>query len=121
MQTSWGISFGMLKCKISKLVYNGSRMNQTNKSLNPKIVFASLFFCLFFASFSNVFASVKLARLFSDHTVLQRQKPIPVWGWANPDETVSVSLAGQNVVAKADSSGKFNAVFTTLEACGEVD
>jgi sialate O-acetylesterase len=77
-----------------------------------------LFFCLFFAAYSNIFASVTFARLFSDHTVLQRQKPIPVWGWANPNETVNVSLAEQSVAVKADSNGKFNAVFKPLEAGG---
>ena len=88
------------------------------KSFLSKSVFAALFFCLFFASFSSAFAGVKLARLFSDHTVLQRQKPIPVWGWANPDEIVNVTLANQNVSVKADSGGKFVAFFKAMEAGG---
>jgi len=46
------------------------------------------------------FSQVKLARLFSDHVVLQRQKTIPVWGWAKPKEKVTVTLAGQTVNVK---------------------
>ncbi len=49
---------------------------------------------------------------------MQRQKPIPVWGWANPNEIVNVTLANQNVAVKADSSGKFVAVFKAMEAGG---
>lgn len=65
-----------------------------------------------------MFGQVRLARLFSDHVVLQRQKPIPVWGWAKPRETVKATLAGQNQQAKADASGKWTVTFTALEAGG---
>jgi len=64
------------------------------------------------------FSQVKLARLFSDHVVLQRQKPIPVWGWAKPKEKVTVTLAGQTVNAMADTSGKWMVQFSPLEAGG---
>ncbi len=64
------------------------------------------------------FGQIRLARLFSDHVVLQRQKPIPVWGWANPRETVQATLAGQTQRAKADASGKWTITFTPLEAGG---
>lgn len=64
------------------------------------------------------FAQLKLARLFSDHVVLQRQKPIPVWGWAKPKEKVTVTLAGQKQIATADASGKWSVKFTSLEAGG---
>ncbi len=76
-----------------------------------------LFFCFVFGS-STVFGEVKLARLFSDHVVLQRQKPIPVWGWANPNESVSVAFNGQNKSANADSSGKWTVIFPPMEAGG---
>lgn len=64
------------------------------------------------------FAQVKFARLFSDHVVLQRQKPIPVWGWAEPGEKVKVTLAGQSLDAKADAQGKWKVSFKPLEAGG---
>ena len=76
-----------------------------------------LFFCFVLGS-STVFGEVKLARLFSDHVVLQRQKPIPVWGWANPNESVSVAFNGQNKTANADSSGKWTVIFAPMEAGG---
>ncbi len=37
-------------------------------------------------------ANVRLPRIFSSHMVLQQEAPIPVWGWANPGERVTVTL-----------------------------
>lgn len=73
---------------------------------------------LFLLLNTSVFAQVKLARLFSDHVVLQRQKPIPVWGWAKALEKVKVTLAQQTVQTKADASGKWIVKFNPMEAGG---
>ncbi|MHA4741019.1 sialate O-acetylesterase [Dyadobacter sp. MSC1_007] len=64
------------------------------------------------------FGQVRLARLFSDHVVLQRQKPIPVWGWAKAGEKVKVTLASQSAEAKADASGKWKVSLKPMEAGG---
>lgn len=73
---------------------------------------------LLLACATSSFAQVKFARLFSDHVVLQRQKPIPVWGWAKPGEKVKVTLAGQTMDSKADATGKWQVSFKPLEAGG---
>jgi len=39
-------------------------------------------------------ANVTLPALFSDHMVVQRATSIPVWGWADAGEQVSVNIAG---------------------------
>lgn len=52
-------------------------------------------------------ADVTLASLFSDHAVLQRDKPIPVWGRADPGEKVAVSFLDQTVHATAGPSGRW--------------
>lgn len=77
-------------------------------------------FCVFFFLLTSTvtFGQVRLARVFSDHVVLQRQQPIPVWGWAKPRETVRVELAGQTRSTKADAAGKWLVRFTPLEAGG---
>lgn len=72
----------------------------------------------FFALCATANAQLKLARLFSDHVVLQRQKPIPVWGWANAGETITASLANQTQSTKTDASGKWMVRFSPLEAGG---
>lgn len=73
---------------------------------------------LLLALHSAAFAQLKLARLFSDHVVLQRQKTIPVWGWAAPNESVKVSLSNQSQSTKADASGKWIVRFSPMEAGG---
>lgn len=52
-------------------------------------------------------ADVKLPAMFSDHAVLQRDMAVPVWGWAEPGEEVTVSIAGQTHRATADDKGKW--------------
>jgi sialate O-acetylesterase len=41
-------------------------------------------------------ADVSVPNIFGDHMVLQRDMKDPVWGWADPEEQVTVSIAGQN-------------------------
>lgn len=74
-------------------------------------------FCLLLVQIQSV-AQLKLSRLFSDHVVLQRQKPIPVWGWAKPKEKVIVTLAGQKQIVTTDASGKWMVKFMPMEAGG---
>jgi len=59
---------------------------------------------------------LKLAEIFSDHMVLQRDKPVPVWGWAAPGEEVVVSFAGQQQSGTADTSGKWKVKFAPMAA-----
>ncbi|REA56616.1 sialate O-acetylesterase [Dyadobacter luteus] len=73
---------------------------------------------LFFFIPGASFAQVSLARIFSDHVVLQREKPIPVWGWAKPGEKVTITLAGQNQTVKAAGDGKWVVRFKPLKAGG---
>ena len=48
-----------------------------------------------------------LHRLFTDHVVLQRGVPIPVWGWTTPGATVKVTLNHQSATAQAGTNGKW--------------
>ena len=52
-------------------------------------------------------AELKLPAMFTDHAVLQREMPVPVWGWAEPGEEVTVAIAGQTHKTKADDKGKW--------------
>jgi len=50
---------------------------------------------------------VKVDRMFSDHMVLQREMPVPVWGTADAGEKVTVTFAGQTKTATAGADGKW--------------
>jgi sialate O-acetylesterase len=52
-------------------------------------------------------AAVKLPKIFGDNMVLQRDMPVPVWGWADKGEKVTVSFGGQEKTATAGEDGKW--------------
>ncbi len=61
-------------------------------------------------------ADVAPAPLFRDGAVLQRGKPVPVWGTADAGERVTVSFAGQTKSATADASGRWSVTLDALPA-----
>lgn len=65
---------------------------------------------------ASVRADVALAPIFRDGAVLQRSKPLPIWGTASPGETVNVRFAGQDVATTADASGRWVVTIAPLEA-----
>ncbi len=54
--------------------------------------------------------------LFSDHAVLQRDRALPVWGWATPGRTVTVRFAGQVKQATVAADGRWTCVLDPLPA-----
>ena len=61
-------------------------------------------------------AELKLATLFSDGMVLQRDQKVPVWGWADPGMDVTISFAGRDYTAKAGKDGKFMVYLKKMKA-----
>lgn len=59
-----------------------------------------------------------LHAMFQDHAVLQRDKPIRVWGHAEPAAQVRVALAGKQVHANADEQGYWEAQLPAFKAGG---
>ncbi len=44
---------------------------------------------------------IELGAPFADNAILQRQMPVPVWGWSKPGVKVMVEFAGQTKTATA--------------------
>ena len=63
-------------------------------------------------------ADVRLPSIFADHMVVQREQPVPVWGWAKAGEQVQAALAGQTKTATADADGRWKLTFDALPAGG---
>lgn len=62
---------------------------------------------------------LKLASLFTDHMVLQRERECPVWGWAQPGQKVAIEGSwGAKGTATADSTGAWKAKIKTGAAGG---
>lgn len=71
------------------------------------------------ASFSTrAAADVKLPAVLSDHMVLQRDKPVPIWGTAAADEKVTVKFRDQTQTATAGADGKWKVELAPLKAGG---
>ncbi len=64
------------------------------------------------------YADVRLPNVFGSHMVLQRKKPVPVWGWAEAGEKVTVTFTNQVKTTKADKSGKWMLLLDPMEAGG---
>jgi sialate O-acetylesterase len=52
-------------------------------------------------------ADVRLPALFSEHLVLQQELPVPVWGWADPGERVTVTFRGRNRSTVTGADGRW--------------
>ena len=66
-----------------------------------------------------LFAAVTPAPLFQNSAILQRDKPVPVWGIANAGEKVTVTFAGQTKAATAGADGRWSVTLDPLPASAE--
>jgi len=88
----------------------------------PKMLFPILFRCavlLVCVAFSAR-ADVKLHGLFSENMVLQQGLPVPVWGWADEGEVVTVKFRGQQAKVTT-KNGKWIVRLKKLKAGGPDD
>lgn len=67
----------------------------------------SLFFTTVLLLCACAQAAPKLPGFFTDNMVLQRDKPVPVWGWDDPGAVVTVSFGGQTQQATTNTQGKW--------------
>ncbi len=77
-----------------------------------KSVLAALLATATFAS-----AEVRLPSVLSDHAVLQRDRPLHLWGWATPGAHLTAHLHTQTALAEADRLGRWS-LFLQPEPAG---
>lgn len=61
-------------------------------------------------------AEVRLPAVLRDNTVIQRDKPITIWGWAQAGAKVDVAFAGSRGSTVADDEGNWSVVFEAKRA-----
>ncbi len=72
------------------------------------------YFLVFTLLSSSIFADVTLPSIFSEYMVLQQESKNLIWGWAYPNEKVTVSTSwGENVSTITDNEGKWNLLIPT--------
>ena len=64
-------------------------------------------------------AKVTMGTPFADGMVLQRGRNVPVWGWADPGEEMTITFAGQKLKTKAGADGKWRVDLAPMEASKE--
>jgi hypothetical protein len=87
--------------------------------MNHSLTKASMGLVFALCSVTALRADVKPAALFGDHMVLQQGMSVPVWGWADPGEQVTVSIAGQKQSATAGADRKWMVRLTNLRASAD--
>ena len=64
----------------------------------------------------SISAEIKPGPLFTDNMVLQRDKPVVVWGTAGPGEKVTVEFGGQKKTAVTDASNHWKVTLDPMPA-----
>ena len=73
---------------------------------------------LWLASVTTVAAAPKVAAPMFDHAVLQRDRPVPIRGWADKGEKITVRFAEQTKTTTADGAGNWSVQLDALQAGG---
>ncbi|MGN7204079.1 sialate O-acetylesterase [Pedobacter sp. SAFR-022] len=63
-------------------------------------------------------AQLRLPKVFSDHMILQRTKPIPVWGSAKAGERITIEFGGQRYHTITGRDGKWRVQMAAMNAGG---
>jgi sialate O-acetylesterase len=73
---------------------------------------------LFALLFTSAYGAVSTPSIFGDHMVLQQKKTIPVWGKADPGESVTVTLGDVSRKATACGEGRWRVDLPKMKAGG---
>jgi len=74
---------------------------------------------LLLASLAASAVDLKVASVFSDQTILQRDKPVPVWGSAEVKAKITVEFGGQKKDVLTDVDGKWLVKLEAMPASAE--
>ncbi len=104
-----------LQRKKSFLSQTGSgRISSLNK---PRVLTGLLTAVMSLGFAAAASADVRLPALFSDNMVLQRNKPITIWGWADEGEGIRVDFRDQRIHTRA-KNGQWKVELKALRAGG---
>ncbi len=87
-------------------------------ALHPNKEGAIIFAKTVYGAVTGDYGGLQMPGVFASDMVLQRNKPIPVFGTANANEEITVSFQNQIKKAKADADGKWKVIFNALPAGG---
>jgi len=83
-----------------------------------KVVLSAAVFLCCAATIFSARADVQLPNVFGSHMVLQRGMPIVIWGWAQPNEKVTVTLSSATADTQANERGEWKVTLPAMQAGG---
>jgi sialate O-acetylesterase len=63
-------------------------------------------------------AQLRMPKIFGDSMVLQRNAPVRIWGWASPDEAISIKFHNQQRTIRANANGNWEVALAPEPAGG---
>ncbi|MCP4774278.1 MAG: 9-O-acetylesterase [Planctomycetaceae bacterium] len=70
---------------------------------------------LFAVANAAISEELRVANIFTDNMVLQRNQEFSIWGWGNPSTPVTVKLQKQTATVSADQQGRWEAKFKAID------
>jgi len=77
------------------------------------------FITLSFFVLCSLSAQVLLPKVITNNMVLQRGKPVSIWGKSSVNEKITVTFAGQIKMAKTDTAGNWQVKLSPMKASAE--
>lgn len=114
----WILSRSLVVEFVAGTERNGAKVG---KFLTEKLVFLGVIFLLMSSNCLFSKEAIEPVCWFGDHMVLQRNMAVPVWGWANPGEEITVKIAGQSVQAPVEKDGSWKVTLAPMEPGGPFD
>jgi len=90
-------------------------------ALHPTKEGASIMAQVAYQHLTGDYGGLQMAPAFGDHMVLQRNKPIPVWGIANGAEEISVELNGVKSEVITGTDGRWHLVLPAMKHGGSFE
>lgn len=94
-----------------------SRPDLFADDLHPNEEGAEIIAKTIYSALTGDYGNLKLASIFSDHMIIQRNKPIVIYGTANRDDQITVSFGQEKRLVKP-KQGYWKAVFAARAAGG---
>lgn len=95
-----------------------SRPDLFPDALHPTKEGATILAKTVYENITQDFGGLKLAPVFTDNMVLQRNQPIPIYGTANGGDTIEVTLNNHKEIVTTNSYGKWKAIFPAMKSGG---
>lgn len=99
--------------------YNRPNLITDQWTLHPNVQGAERMCNVIYKNITGNFGGLKVADIFTDNMVLQRDKPVNVWGIANAETKVKVSFDRKTETVTTPSNGQWEVTFPAMPASAD--